>query len=193
MAWTGRRGAGLWASLLGLAVAAHGPALAQSAEELQQRIEALETENQRMKRQMDAMKRQLDALSGQTAPKPVKMVERGEEDVTLKVSGQVNRAVLLGDDGSTTFASHVDNDHSSTRMRFDAAGRIDDDLTVKSRIEVELQINPSDTVPAGGGLQTHTNTLGDFRARKAYVALESRTFGRLALGQESVANDGATQ
>ncbi len=193
---SGNRSGGLGVALFGgvalvaAAIVAAGPAAAQSATELQERVKALEAENQLMKQQMREMKRQLDALGRQAPAEPVKMVESGEKDVTLKISGQVNRAVLIGDDGTTGFVSHVDNDNSSTRIRLDAEGRVTDDFSVRGRVEVELQINPSDTDPGGGGLQTNSGGLGGFNARKAYVAFNSNTFGRLTLGHESVATDG---
>jgi len=195
MTRTTRSRASVRTALLGSAalaamVAASGTAAAQSAAELQERVKALEAENRLMKRQMQEMKQQLDSLGGQASQKPVKAVERGQDDVTLKISGQVNRALLIGDDGTTGFVSHVDNDNSSTRIRFDAEGRVTDDFSVKSRIEVELQINPSNADPGGGGLQTNAGGAGGFNARKAYVAFNSKTFGQLTMGQESVATDG---
>ena len=38
--------------------------------------------------------------------------------VDFKISGQINRAVLWGDNGNNSDAKFVDNDNSSTRFRF---------------------------------------------------------------------------
>lgn len=187
------RAALLGGTALAVVLSAGGPARAQTGAELQSKIEALESENRMMKEQLRQVQEQIDTVAKTAPQKPVKMVSSGNEDVSLKISGQVNRAVLIGDDGQTGFISHVDNDSSSTRIRFDGAAKVDDDLTVKSRVEVQLEINSSASDPGGVGLQTNTGGAGGFGARKAYIAFNSKTFGELTLGQESVATDGINE
>jgi len=183
----------LGGTALAVALSIGAPAQAQTNAELQAKVQALETENRIMKNQLKEVQQQINAVASQAPQKPVKAVERGGDDVSLKISGQVNRAVLLGNDGETGFVSHVDNDNSSTRIRFDAAGKVDDDLTIKSRIEVQLEVNSSASDPGGLGIQETTGGAGGFGARKAYIAFNSKTFGELTIGQESVATDGINE
>ena len=53
----------------------------------------------------------------QTPPKKV-VTSGGGERVKLAISGQVNRAVNIVDDGKSTEAYYVDNDNSESRVRF---------------------------------------------------------------------------
>ena len=46
--------------------------------------------------------------------------------VDFKISGQINRAVLWGDNGNDDDLKFVDNDNSSTRFRFTGENDFDD-------------------------------------------------------------------
>jgi predicted porin len=83
--------------------------------------------------------RQAEAEKIQSAGK--RAVESGNDTVRLSISGQVNRGVLAVDDGEETDVHHVDNDASSTRIRFIGEADVSDDLTVGSAIEVQFESN----------------------------------------------------
>ena len=71
-----------------------------------------------------------------SAPVPAKGVSSGNKNISLEVSGQVNRAALMVDDGDRTKFFHVDNDNSSTRIRFVGKGRLNEDFSVGALVEV---------------------------------------------------------
>ena len=63
------------------------------------------------------------------------------DKVKLTVSGQVNRGILYADDGEQTDVFHVDNDNSSTRVRFVGEAKPHDNLTIGANIEVQFESN----------------------------------------------------
>jgi len=111
--------------------------------------------------------------------------------MSLAISGQVNRAVLHIDDGTNGEIFHVDNDHSSTRLRLVGKGRLSDDLTIGAEIEVQMESNSTGSVSQ----DDNDNGVGgtSFTERKLQVLVDSRRFGKLWLGQGSTASDSTSQ
>lgn len=116
-------------------------------------------------------------------------VSSGQERVKLAVSGQVNRAVNLVDDGDNTKAYFVDNDVSNSRVRFVGTARMTEDLALGSRIEFAFAPNESSTVTQGneGGDENYV------QGRWAEVSLDSRTWGKLSLGKGDTASNNTSQ
>ena len=114
----------------------------------------------------------------------------GNDRLELTISGQVNRGVLLYDDGEDTGVAHVDNDNSSTRLRFVTESEAFSPLTLGAILEVEFQSNPSNLVS-----QVDEENVGDdtFDERKLEVYAKSDTFGQLLIGQGSTASDGTAE
>jgi len=111
-------------------------------------------------------------------------VTSGQERVKLAISGQVNRAVNMVDDGDNTKAYYVDNDVSNSRIRFIGTAQMTDDLTFGSRIEYAFAPNESSTVTQG-------NEGGDenfIQARWAEVSADSKSYGKLSLGKGDTAS-----
>ena len=68
------------------------------------------------------------------------------QGIEVKLSGQVNRGVMFVDDGVQSDAFHVDNDNSSTRLRFTGTGEVSPGLKAGLVFEVEYQSSPSNLV-----------------------------------------------
>ena len=66
--------------------------------------------------------------------------------IEFTISGQVNRAGLYADDGSTAKWFFVDNINSSTRFRFRGSNDFDHGWRVGFLWEVEMKSNPSNKV-----------------------------------------------
>ncbi len=66
--------------------------------------------------------------------------------VDFKISGQINRAAMYVDDGSTAKWFFVDNENSSTRFRFTGSNDFENSWKVGIVWEVEMQSNSSDEV-----------------------------------------------
>ena len=169
------------------------PAFAQDAEKIQE-MQRLIGEQQKqleaLQKQLDAQRKMLQELQSQREPPakevtttvqaPVEPVEKvvtsGEERVKLSISGQVNRAVNIVDDGKDTDAFFVDNDNAESRIKFVGTAKVNDDLTIDSTIE--LTIAPD----KAGEVSQNDKEPGDvFDQRLAEVSLDSKRFGKLSL------------
>ncbi|MGD9019673.1 MAG: hypothetical protein PVF84_05445, partial [Desulfuromonadales bacterium] len=128
------------------------PVLAEDSTDVHQLKQVIKTQQQ----QLDALQQQLaeqgrliqqlltrepspatetgakDAVAVAPAPQD-KVVTSGQERVKLSISGHVNRAVNLVDDGKENKAYFVDNDNSESRVNFVGTVKVDDDLTIGSR------------------------------------------------------------
>ena len=116
-------------------------------------------------------------------------VTSGEDRIKLAISGQINRMVNIADDGVKTYVFHVDNNNSSSRVRFVGTGKINEDLSVGSVIEVETKSNDSNVVSQ---INQDTGAVG-FNNRKTEVYFDSKPLGRLSIGKGSAASDGSTE
>jgi len=117
-----------------------------------------------------------------------KNVTSGQERVKLSISGQLNRAVNMVDDGKNTKAYYVDNDASNSRVRFVGTAKATDDLTIGSKIELAVAPNESSDVSQGN------EESGDFfDQRWAEVSLDSKRFGKLSLGKGDTASNNSAE
>ena len=161
----------------------------------QQQLESMQQQlNQLKKTATDAQTQAEEAKSvaeeaKTTAQAPVKKtVTSGQERVKLAISGQVNRAVNIIDDGDNTTAYYVDNDASNTRVRFVGTAKATDDLTLGSRIELAIAPNESSDVS-----QNDENPGNFFDQRWAEVSLNSKRFGKLSFGKGDTASNNSAE
>lgn len=140
-------------------------------------------------------------------------IDRMNQKVKLTIYGQVNKAVLWGDDGKNSRTFIVDNDVSSTRIGFLAMAPVNADFSFGAQFEVEMGSNSSspNSAPqgtganAGGSVQINNggasggtaqdNNVGDinFVERIAEVTMNHKRFGKISLGNGSTATDGTTE
>jgi hypothetical protein len=117
---------------------------------------------------------------------------KGNRAVSLTISGEVNRALLIWDDGTDSDAYVVDNAAPSegSKLRFAGEGIIG--AGWKSGFIVEMGFTDSSSlfvnqVNDEGGGET------SFETRLANWYIEGQRAGRLTLGQQSSATDGITK
>ena len=127
---------------------------------------------------------QIDALSKKVEALGDSYTKKGVKGASLTVSGQVNRAVMFLDDAQGSQVLNVDNDASSSRVRFVASAPMSNGMKVGARIEVQIESEPSNNA--------NNNNQGaepGFSARHidAYI---SGGFGKISTGQGSTATDG---
>jgi hypothetical protein len=109
----------------------------------------------------------------------------GPKQIKLSISGHVNRAVNIVDDGKDTEAYYVDNDNNESRVNFVGTARIDEDLTLGSRIELTIAPNKASDVD-----QENQETGDVFEQRWTEVSLDSKRIGKLSLGKGFTASYG---
>lgn len=107
--------------------------------------------------------------------------------VEVKVSGQINRAIMRADDGANSEIHHVDNDISGTRFSFKGSEEIKPGLKAGVVFEAEFQSNPSNSVT-----QTDKNNSPSLGERHFSVFFDG-AFGTIIMGQGDGAADGGTE
>jgi hypothetical protein len=138
--------------------------------------------------------RAASAKTVRTKPAPV---SSGGKKASLTLSGQVNRAAMFYDDGTSSDVRSVDNDNSSTRVRLKGKVSPRDGVIVGSTIEVEIESNSSrsvtqdDNTSAEGtsndGIRGSSDVTFNERIIELYV--DSNKYGKVSLGQGNTASD----
>ncbi|ETW98302.1 MAG: hypothetical protein ETSY1_19210 [Candidatus Entotheonella factor] len=112
-------------------------------------------------------------------------VQPGQKNVSLELSGQLNRGLLIANDGDETDFFNVDNDNSSTRFRLVGKYKGNNGFSVGTRIEVQVESNSTADV----NQNNKRDGDGDFFGlRKAEIWFDTPV-GRLSVGQGSTASD----
>jgi predicted porin len=106
----------------------------------------------------------------------------------VKLSGQVNRAVMWADNGEDSSILNVDNDNSSTRFRLTGSEELNDFVTVGVVWENEFQSNDSSKVDVG----QDDDGDSEFNDRKleAYFVVP---YGKISIGQGDGAANGTSE
>jgi len=161
----------------------------------QKQLEALQQEVNQLKQTAAAA--QNDAKEAKTVAEEVKvtaqapadkLITSGQERVKLVVSGQVNRAMNVASDGDKTKAYFVDSDASNSKLRLVGTAKVDDDLTIGSRLEIAFAPNESSKVD-----QDNEESGDFFDERYADLSLESKRFGKLYLGKGDTASNNSAE
>jgi len=191
--------------IVGLLLA--GSIMPVSAATIEERLEALEQllqqerqKNEAQARTIEQLREKLDAMSLPTATsskatdtkiaaagKPVVLSDN--DKVSVKLYGQLNRAVLIADDGDSTKTYQVDNDNSSTRIGLLGSVVPDEEWAIGTRFEVEFESNSSSAVN-----QDEQNGVGgdNFHERWVDIFVQS-PYGKLSLGQGDTASNSTSE
>jgi len=191
--------------IVGLLLAGSVPSVAAAS--IEERLEALEQllqqereKNEAQARTIEQLQNQLDAIerpapgaavaAGQDAAAPAKpVVQSGNEKVKVQLYGQLNRGVLIADDGDSTKTYQVDNDNSSTRIGLLGSVKPDEGWGIGTKFEVEFESNSSSAVN-----QDEQNGVGgdSFNERWAEIFVQS-PYGKLSLGQGDTASNSTSE
>ncbi|MDZ4789734.1 MAG: hypothetical protein SGJ17_00750 [Hyphomicrobiales bacterium] len=113
------------------------------------------------------------------------------DKMSLKVSGQVNRAALMWDDGLATDAYIVDNIFSSSRFIFSGKAAATKKVDAGFVIETEVRDAGSSNVSQlnDEGIDESNETGQSIRSRQAYWWVKSEDLGAVSVGQLSPATN----
>ena len=109
------------------------------------------------------------------------------QGLEVRLSGQVNRALMHVDDGSKSNVFFVDNSISSTRFRLSAAAPVMPGLRAGAIFETEFQSNPSNGVSF-----EEPDVAAEFAERHMDLFFEGG-WGKVSLGQGDGAANGAME
>ncbi|MFN0219184.1 MAG: porin [Hyphomicrobium sp.] len=117
-------------------------------------------------------------------------VRKGNRKVKLEVSGHVNEAIMIWDDGDEQNAYVVTNDNARTRFRFKGEAKIDADWKAGYLLEIGLRT-------AHSGRFTQDDDSGDgaglLDIRHSVWYLDNKSYGRLWVGLTGGASEGITE
>jgi predicted porin len=116
---------------------------------------------------------------------------KGNRVVSLQVYGQVNKALLIFDDGVDSDAYIVDNDASGSRIGFTGSAKFKPGWSAGYLMELDIQDAASNQVDNLG--PDFDDPADEIAIRYNYVYIESETLGRISLGQASTAADGVNE
>ena len=109
---------------------------------------------------------------------------------SVRIYGQLNRAIMSWDDGKTSAAYAVDNETSSSRLGVLGKHRFLGELMAGYRVEIDSRWTLSSEVSRDDAVGDLSD--GAVRLRHAYWYVEDRKLGRLTFGQQSPATDNIT-
>jgi predicted porin len=112
--------------------------------------------------------------------------------IDFKISGQINRAVLWGDNGNNDDVKFVDNDNSSTRFRFTGSNEFNGVWKVGIVWENQMESNSSADTNIDIGTNDDTANV-TFTERKMDFYVEHKNWGRMTLGQGDTATNGTAE
>jgi predicted porin len=189
--------------LFGLAGAA-GAAEQQTLEEMARLIQQQQAQIEAQAKALEKLQQQVEALSRKAVdeataaaraevaktPYPSNVLRnQGGDKVSVQLYGQVDRAFLAADDGNSSDYYFVDNDNSSSRIGLLGEAKVNDDITIGTRMEFEYQSNPSNEVNQDDKDPDGTS----FDDRWVDAQFTSKRFGKLYLGKGSTASDGTSE
>jgi len=108
--------------------------------------------------------------------------------VDFTISGQLNRAALYADDGTTAKWFFVDNANSTSRFRFRGSNEFDKGWKVGFLWEVEMKSNASSRVS-----MDDESDLGDVTFEERHIDIWVEKWGTLRLGQGDTASNGTAE
>jgi hypothetical protein len=111
-------------------------------------------------------------------------VTKSKKTMKLVVNGHVNRAIVVSDNGTESGFTHVTSNFSRTRVRWIGTGKISDDLSVKTNIELGNQssIGTAQTLTTDGdsGIRGEGGALDE---RHIEFQVSSKSLGKIYMGQ----------
>ena len=157
---------------------------------LQKTIQEQQTRIDAQQQSLEYLQTQVDTLRGDNAARNSPVAIKNENPrASVKIYGQINKAVLISDDGNDTNTYLVDNDNSSTRLGFVGTIKTNRRLEIGTKIEVEYQTNPSNVV------NQDDRRPGDdgFEKRHLDIWFDAGMIGKFSLGWGSTASDGTAE
>jgi hypothetical protein len=113
-------------------------------------------------------------------------IARSKKTVNLVISGHVNQMMQFRDNGQNSAVQFSGNGESETRFRFVGTGKLSDDISTKTTIEVGDNSSSNQLIDS----DNLTNDQGNFVIRQMYISLSSKSMGALSFGDFSLSTDG---
>lgn len=159
----------------------------QTIQALKDRLDQLEqtsTETQSIASEAQSTARQAIDTAQKTPPAGERLITSGSDRIKLAISGQLNRAMNVVDDGDETDAFFVDNDVSNSRLRFVGTAAVTDETTLGTVVEIAFSPNNSFDVS-----QTNQSADDFIDVRKVEALARNDAYGQILFGKGAAAAD----
>jgi predicted porin len=152
-------------------------------------VDSLEEQLMLQQEQLETLQKQVEQFKKTEDAAPAsKLVTSGSDKVKLTLSGQINRAMNVIDDGDTTEAYFVDSDASNSRFRLLGTVEVDDDWTIGTRLEIAVAPNESSDVS-----QDNAESGDFFDQRYTEITLASKQYGKIYFGKGDTASNNSAE
>jgi hypothetical protein len=134
------------------------------------------------------------ALFAVAAPAANADIKSGNKN-SLKISGQVVRAIFHADDGVSEKTFQSGGNYTGSRVRWIASGKVNENVTAGATIEMNIPISNTSgsavmgTEHADGAVQTD----GTWATRHQYIWVKHKRFGKLSMGNTDPAANGVSE
>ena len=134
-----------------------------------------------------------DDLEERVAELEASTARRGTNQLSFRLYGQVNRALLLWNDGFDSSSHVVDNHTSSTRFGFVGQATVKPGWTASYRFEIDAPFPSSDEIfNAADGRTGILAAANQLRVRQNYWSIANKDLGGVSVGYQSPATDDVT-
>lgn len=123
-------------------------------------------------------------------PQPANNIVNSHKDVTVKLSGQINRMAAYRNNGKTSRIEHLDSAASSSRFNITGEAKLNPELKAQAVLEMELLENASGTTPiAKGNSEYNSPNSGqdNLRPRRIEAVFNHAKLGTIFIGKGSTA------
>lgn len=184
------------------AASAAGSVDAETVARLEKLIQAQQQQLQVQQQQLQDLQQQVSQLkpagtadqtqSAETKTANLEPTDKGvisgSDKVKLVLSGQINRAINVVDDGDSTEAYFVDSAASNSKFRLVGTAELPDDLTLGLRMEIAVAPNISSDVN-----QDSAESGDYFDQRYADFSLASKSYGTVFLGKGDTSSNSTAE
>jgi hypothetical protein len=135
------------------------------------------------------------ALFAVAAPVANADIKNGNKN-SLKISGQVVRAIFHADDGVSDKTFQSGGNYTASRVRWIASGKFNENINVGATIEMNIPISNASGGAVMGSEHADGAVQGDTAAwgiRHQYVWVNHKKFGKLSMGNTDPAANGASE
>lgn len=110
-------------------------------------------------------------------------VTRSKKTMNLLLSGHINRAIVYTDNGTQSGITHVTSNFSRSRVRWIGTGKINDDLSVKTYIELGNQSSIATAQDISDNTDQGNNGNNTLDERVIDFQVTSKSLGKIYMGQ----------
>ena len=120
-------------------------------------------------------------------------VTRSKKTMNLVISGHVNRAIAYTDNGSRSGITHVTSNFSRSRVRWIGTGKINDDLSVKTYIELGNQSAIATQQDIGDTGDAGNNGANALDERFFEFQITSKSMGKIYVGSGASGSESTSE